>query len=352
MGRRLAILALGIVAAVAAYFGLREGEPPPEGSAPPRQDHRVDPAALSSAASSIDRLRDPAAAMLAVAPGLGFPAALPWAPLGQLGGAGSLFDPWVAALALAPAQGFPAALPWGPVYDVGEKGDFSLEKLLRTRPLDFLQMCADRYEQEVRGYTVTFVKKERIAGKLFPPEKDKYEVIRVAFREKPFSVHFTWQEKPRLASRVLYVEGENDSKMLARPRVTVLPIMTRDVDSPDARNAGRYTIAQFGMGKAMERTVASMRDAQARGALHLRYEGLVKLDEVGGRVCYKFVRTPYDPLEEEGLNELTLYVDRDTWLQVGSVLRDPNGELIAEYFFRDIRLNPDIPEKQFTRGSL
>ena len=57
-------------------------------------------------------------------------------------------------------------------------------------------------------------------------------------------------------------------------------------------------------------------------------------------------------MEEDGLNELTLYIDCENWLQVGSILRDPEGRLIAEYFFPDVEINPTFPENQFTRAAL
>jgi hypothetical protein len=39
-------------------------------------------------------------------------------------------------------------------------------------------------------------------------------------------------------------------------------------------------------------------------------------------------------------------------MQVGSVLLDAEGNLIAEYYFRDFELNPTFSEKQFTRENL
>ena len=49
---------------------------------------------------------------------------------------------------------------------------------------------------------------------------------------------------------------------------------------------------------------------------------------------------------------MILYVDVETWLQVGSELHDSNGSLLGEYFFRDVRLNPAHDAKQFTRGAI
>ena len=84
----------------------------------------------------------------------------------------------------------------------------------------------------------------------------------------------------------------------------------------------------------------------------MQYYGIVPVPQVGGRLCYKFIRKPYDPPEEEGANELILYVDVETLLQVGSELHDSNGSLLAEYFFRDVQLNPTHDAKQFTRAAL
>jgi hypothetical protein len=140
--------------------------------------------------------------------------------------------------------------------------------------------------------------------------------------------------------------------MLAKPKALPFLTVSREKDGADAKASGRYTIDQFGIYLGTKRTVARMRDARARGQLHVRYEGIYKVPEVNNRPCHKFVRSPYVPLEEEGVNELTFYIDQETCLQVGSVLKDPDGELIASYFFADIQLNPEFKQEQFTKRGL
>ena len=58
---------------------------------------------------------------------------------------------------------------------------------------------------------------------------------------------------------------------------------------------------------------------------------------------------PVPPPEDEGITELTLFLDQETLLQTGSILRDAKGELIAEYWFSDLVLNPEFTVKQFRR---
>lgn len=260
----------------------------------------------------------------------------------------------LAHLAALPGQSYPAALPWPALHRLGARGAVPLENLLHARPLEFLDLCLDRYEREVRSYKLTFLKRERVAGKLYPPEGKGFEKMQVHFRDRPFSVHMAWLANAKLAQKVLYVEGENEGQMVVRPHGKLLSafVVSREVRGPDARSSGRYTIDQFGLYLAQKRTVERMRDAERRGALHLEYQGLVKLGEIGGRPCHKFQRRPYNPPEDDNINELTVYIDAATWLQVGSVLRDPEGNLIAEYYFRDVEINPDIDEQQFTRGAV
>src|SRR5436190_8787465 len=125
-----------------------------------------------------------------------------------------------------------------------------MERLARTDPIAFLENCLRHYRFHVRqkpevaaaaigvsgkvlgggshwdmtatvlagsfqvdGYTLTMQKQESINGRLRP-----HEVIEVAFRERPHSVFMRWLEGAGRAERALYVEGENNGKLLARPK--------------------------------------------------------------------------------------------------------------------------------------
>jgi len=49
---------------------------------------------------------------------------------------------------------------------------------------------------------------------------------------------------------------------------------------------------------------------------------------------------------------LTIYVDKETWLQVGSVIKGDNDLYIAQYYFRDIKLNPEFTDDTFKKEAL
>jgi hypothetical protein len=225
----------------------------------------------------------------------------------------------------------------------------AMEKLAQTDAIAFFRQCLRRYDREVSGYTCTLDKTERLDGKVQPQE-----TIAAWFREQPFSVQLEWEKNARLAKRSLYVKGQNNEKLLVLPNGRLLSlagIVTRDPDGSSARSSGRYPQTEFGIKIGTERTVTDWEAARNRKALHVEYLGQKKIAEVGDRVCYVFKRSQYDKPEQDGIIEATMYIDKETWLQVGSVLKGEDG-LVGEYFFRDIKLNPDFKPDTFTRKGL
>jgi hypothetical protein len=234
------------------------------------------------------------------------------------------------------------------VADEGGKlpDNAAMEKLAREDPIAFLEHCLRRYQREVKGYSLTMQKQERIGGHL-----QKKEIMEVQFREEPYSVLMRWTEGMRLVERSLYVEGENDNKVVVRPAglaAVFVKVVTRDPDGAEAKQAGRYTIKEFGLRKGTDRTLTSWKEGKERGDLTIQYLGEKKVKEAGDRVCWALRRLVAKPAAD-GVTDLTIFVDKETWLQVGSILKGAEGELIADYFFRDIKLNPEFKKDQFTR---
>jgi hypothetical protein len=225
-------------------------------------------------------------------------------------------------------------------------GAAEMERLARARPVEFMEQCLRHYDRSVKGYTCTMQKQERLDGKL-----QRSELIEVAFRERPYSVFMHWREGARLASSVLYVDGSNGGNMLVRP--TVFPItVQRDPDGTEARQSGRYSVKEFGIQKGMGRTLSSWKAARDKDELHVEYLGEVRVKEAGDRPCLALRRTRYARPENDGVMELTVYLDKENWLQVGSVVKGQEGKLIGAYYFRDLKVNPDFEPDRFTRDGL
>ncbi len=225
----------------------------------------------------------------------------------------------------------------------------TMEQLAAKDPIEFLENCVRRCNRDVHAYRLKFRKHERINGKL-----NGTELIDVCFRDKPHSVLFRWIEGANKAAAALYVEGENDDKLLVQPYGfrRLAGIVKRDPEGDDAKKSGRYSLKQFGLKNATLRVIASWKAAKAADALHVEFLGEEKVKEAGDRVCWVLKRSKYKKPERDGVVETTVYIDKENWLQVGSIVRGEGGKLIGEYYFRDIELNPKFDEEQFQRAAL
>lgn len=249
----------------------------------------------------------------------------------------------LAVLAAAPTGGVPGAVPWGSLHSSATEG---LRYVMENHTLHFLQMALDRYDAEIEGYTCILRKNERINGKVQPTER-----VECKFLEKPFSVWMKWLEGARTCSATLWVQGKNDNLMWARGAgIFKFAVVQRAIDSGDAKLTSRYSIDEFGIRWGTLRAQRSLHEA-LKGKLEMRYLGEETVPEVGGRLCHKF-HFKYDPPDEFGLADLTLYFDVTNWLQVGSVLKLEDGNLLAEYFFRDVIINPKFAPNQFEKGAI
>jgi hypothetical protein len=218
--------------------------------------------------------------------------------------------------------------------------------------IGFLETCLKRYQDTVKGYTLNFRKRERTGGTLHP-----WETIEACYREQPHSVFFDWQEGSRLAVKALYVEGENKNskgKSQIRALTKMFPLdVPSDTDSADSKKSGRYPLSQFGLKEAMERVLEAWKAAAAENMLQVEYKGLCKVPEAGDRICHEFHRNhPDRPEGEDGVSDITIYVDCETLFQVGTILLGKDREILGEYYFRNIRLNPEFGPDQFTKKAL
>jgi hypothetical protein len=224
------------------------------------------------------------------------------------------------------------------------------ESLPAGDPVAQLQKCLEHLNQQnIQDYSLTMHKQERIGGTLQPSED-----IEVHYRAKPHSVFMHWLQGARRADSVLYVEGANNGNMLVHPSGLagrLVKVVSRDPEGEEARQSGRYPITQFGLKEMLKRSVKNWQEAKDSGNCRMEYLGLRKIREAGDRLCYVLRRT-CNPPEPDGVAEVTVYIDKDTCFQVGSVLKDAQGRLLGEYIYKDIQLNPQFKPNQFEASAL
>jgi hypothetical protein len=225
----------------------------------------------------------------------------------------------------------------------------------QTEPVAFLEACLKHYDNVVHGYTVRFEKRERVYGKQL-----SFESVEVMYRDHPHSVLFHWlQPADSRALGALYVEGANQTDGKSRVKLFLRKSVFKNLDflprSKELMDYSRYPMSEFGMRQGMQRVLNSWKAAAKENALHVEYLGLNKTNLTGDAVCHVFQRTQYaQPEEIDRVAGVKIFIDCMTLLQVGCIVLGEHGEKdqIAEYFFRDIRLNPQFAPDQFTPETL
>jgi hypothetical protein len=160
-------------------------------------------------------------------------------------------------------------------------------------------------------------------------------------------------------------EGGLDGKMLTEPNIlgAVFP------NTGLAKEQSRYCIRDAGLYGAMLRTHEAWKKRQAKGELKFEFLGRKTPPEIG-RECFAIKRlcngvevdafelggTATGDPKTEGFTEVTIFIDVERWVQVGSELyrTEPDGTrvLVGAYYFRDVQLNPTIPPDTFTAEGL
>ncbi len=225
-----------------------------------------------------------------------------------------------------------------------------LKDLCQSDPVQLLEESLRRYRKSITGYTCKLIKKERVNNKERPEEE-----IFCAFRERPFSIFMEWIRGKDRADATLFVEGENNNQIAILPSQSwqkrSLHLLnkyfaSRSITDSEVISASRYPVREFGIACGTERTYLAWKHAKSHGRFRFKYLGEKPVPQIGNRLCHLICRS-CDPPEEEGLTQITIYIDSETWLQVGSVLM-ANDKLIGYYFFKDIDINPTFAKNQFS----
>lgn len=271
------------------------------------------------------------------------------------------------------------------------------DNLAATDPVKLLAECLTRYQREVRGGArCTIRKQERVQGRPRPPEEPPVEVLEVCVRgdvpdpatnRTAIEVLTKWRsgaKKPlglaaeieaTLFSERPAPEGFGGKVVVWQPKALEFlggPVSKpKDPNADLAKSLSRYCVRDAGLYRSMLRTFKAWETRQAAGELKFEYLGK-KAPEHIGRECHVVRRVcprveidafelggtaPTDPkvVAAEGFTEVTIYIDIERWLQVGTELyrTEPDGTrvLVGAYYFRDVELNPSFPPDTFTTAS-
>ncbi len=214
--------------------------------------------------------------------------------------------------------------------------------LAKSDHMALLEYCLKNYERSYADYTCTFVKQERMAGKLGAPQ-----VVEVKFMDDPFSVYMKWVRNIPAAERILYVEGKYNNKMLIKLKSSFLNILagtvTREPDSKEVMEKTRRPVTMFGFKRALKSLLDVYSKAAERNDLTQSFGGYVKLN---GRDAIVIVRKL--PPEKDYETAVTrTYIDLQYLVPVKIEGTNWDGQLTGTYIYKDIKFNVGLNEDDF-----
>jgi hypothetical protein len=200
---------------------------------------------------------------------------------------------------------------------------------------------------QVRDYSCTFFKRERISGRMTP----QY-VMQMKARTRPQSIYFRFV-RPNSGREAIYVAGRNGGRAIVHDvGLGKLLAGTVELDprSDRAMEDNRHPITEAGLGHLIEtvfrRWNAEMNSGETRVTI-------VPNTRVGDRLC-TMVESMHPQRHPSYLfHKVKLYFDHEHGLPIRFEAYDwprrPGGqaELVEEYTYHSLRLNPGLSEHDF-----
>ncbi len=163
-----------------------------------------------------------------------------------------------------------------------------IEGKLAMRLKQALMLDAKAKLLTIPDYVTTFTRQERVQGKLLERESSDLKV-----RHTPFSVYMKTTEGHEVGREILFIEGQNDNRMLVKKGGKLgeaLPTFKIEPDSALALKEARYPLTTSGLMKLVDKIVDyCARDVKLDEGYSCQFLPDQKID---GRMCY-VIRTDY-----------------------------------------------------------
>ncbi len=254
-----------------------------------------------------------------------------------------------------------------PVYRVSKVDD----KAAKNHPphvldpaLRIAQSGLDHIQADIKDYTATLAKRERIDGKLLEQE---FAQIKIRNRKTdadgrivvPFSVYMRFLGPKELEGReVIYVETENEGKIVghAGGRVLGLATVYLDPNGTFAMINQRYPITELGIQVLTERLIEKgERDRQGDWDRNLEEckVDFYKDAKINDRVCTLLRVTHPEPRPYFDFHVAQIFIDDELNVPIHySAYSWPTAEgghplLEEEYTYMDLKVNVGLTDKDF-----
>ncbi|MCB9700854.1 MAG: DUF1571 domain-containing protein [Myxococcales bacterium] len=215
------------------------------------------------------------------------------------------------------------------------------------QPLDHAEVMrlVESMEKAYAGvddYTATFIKRERVKGRMQPRE-----VMELKF-SKPFKVYLRWVGDKREGQEVIFVKGRNDGKIKAH--TGKFPDITVDLDPEGslAMRGQRHPITDLGIGNTIDILARDARLAGMRPQDKVTYVDLGEQTVGGVRARCVEATTPSLRWSPYYAARARLCVGLRDKLPLRVLVWDRDGELIEDYTFKNVKLNVGLADVHFS----
>jgi hypothetical protein len=215
-----------------------------------------------------------------------------------------------------------------------------------ARALRTIKSCKAQFEN-VRDYTCTFYKRERLSGELGP-----HHVMTMKARTNPRSIYFKFED-PHKGREAIYVEGRNAGKILAH-EVGFTRFLTGTLEieptSAQAMEENRHPITDAGIGNLID-------------TVHRRWSSELNIKEsvlsfdpdmmIGPRKCLMIESIHPHRRANFHFHKVRLFIDSELNLPIRfegydwPKETDGQADLLEEYSYINLRLNVGLGDVDF-----
>jgi len=224
------------------------------------------------------------------------------------------------------------------------------------RALEIAEDGLERIRTEIRDYKAIMVKRERIRGELSDQE---WMVVKIRNRRDaandptPFSIYMKYLRPSSVKGReLIYVEGENQNKILAHEGRGVGSLLTLKLD-PDGSMAmqnARHPIYKAGIENLVKELLEKgCRDRDA-GMCEVKY---IEETAINKRPCSMIQVKHNEKCEPYEYYVAQIFIDKELQIPVRFVAYDwpkapgERPQLLEEYTYIDVELNVGLTDDDF-----
>ena len=215
--------------------------------------------------------------------------------------------------------------------------------------LELAQRGLGQLRANVKDYSCTMVKRERIDGKL-----GEHQYIFVKIRHEPFSVYLYFLAPEDVKGQeVIYVAGRNDGNMLAHAGSGVRAMVGTVSLKPDgalAMTGNRYSVTEIGVENLAKRLVEVAQHDKQFGECEVNFFPNAK---VNGRVCTCVQVAHPVPRRNFRFHLARVFIDDELLIPVRYEAYDwPHEQggqpvLMEEYTYMNVKTNNGFTDADF-----